>query len=177
MVRDTVQPDCDRIGEVPVLVARLYAIVDELEAIFPGRHFTPDGHLVGSLGESLAAFAFGLQLNTASTRGCDALTEDGVGVEIKATQGKVVALSAAADPSPEERLLVLRLDRGQPPEVVYNGPAREVWDAARPPAKNGQRAISLAALRKINQSVADVHRLPEKRSLQGWAGVTTAPPA
>jgi hypothetical protein len=40
---------------VPALVSRLYEIVDELEEIFPGRHFTPDGHLVGSLGESLAA--------------------------------------------------------------------------------------------------------------------------
>ena len=30
---------------------KLYELVHELEQIHPGRHFTPDGHMVGSLGE------------------------------------------------------------------------------------------------------------------------------
>lgn len=47
---------------LPQLVAELYRVVNELEAMFPGRHFTPDGHLVGSLGECLAAHHYGLQL-------------------------------------------------------------------------------------------------------------------
>jgi hypothetical protein len=52
-------PDWRRIDEVPRLIAHLYEVVDAPEDIFPGRHFTPDGHLVGSLGESLAAYVFG----------------------------------------------------------------------------------------------------------------------
>lgn len=35
------------------LVKSLYSIVEDLEEMFPGRHFTPDGHMVGSLGECL----------------------------------------------------------------------------------------------------------------------------
>lgn len=35
------------------LVRDLYTTVNELESMFPGRHFTPDGHMVGSLGECL----------------------------------------------------------------------------------------------------------------------------
>ena len=35
------------------LVKQLYITVNELEVMFPGRHFTPDGHMVGSLGECL----------------------------------------------------------------------------------------------------------------------------
>lgn len=36
-------------------VKRIYAITAELEALYPGRHFTPDGHMVGSIGEVLVA--------------------------------------------------------------------------------------------------------------------------
>ena len=39
------------------LVQQLYTTVKALEDMFPGRHFTPDGHLVGSLGECLRAVA------------------------------------------------------------------------------------------------------------------------
>jgi hypothetical protein len=37
------------VQEIPKLIKELYGIVDSLEALFPGRHFTPDGHLVGSV--------------------------------------------------------------------------------------------------------------------------------
>ena len=157
--------DLPRIEEVPALVARLYEIVDELEMIFPGRHFTPDGHLVGSLGESLAAYMFGLTLTTASTTAHDAVTQEGVRVEIKATQRRGVALSATASPSADERLIVLRLDRDRPPDVVYNGPADRVWSAAGPAQKNGQKAISLTRLRHLNGEVDDHKRILEVRRL------------
>ena len=75
-MENRIEPDGRRIDEVPRLVARLYEVVDALEDIFPGRHFTPDGHLVGSLGESLAAYVFGVTMNKASTTGHDALLGD-----------------------------------------------------------------------------------------------------
>ena len=43
------------IHAIPSLVQELYSIVDRLDELFPGRRFTPDGHLVGSIGEVLAA--------------------------------------------------------------------------------------------------------------------------
>lgn len=73
------------------LLKQLYATVSELETMFPGRHFTPDGHMVGSLGECLVADAYNLELKTASNKGYDAITESGVEVEIKATQSNSVA--------------------------------------------------------------------------------------
>ena len=36
------------------LVPELFRVIAELEAAAPGRHFTPDGHLVGSIGEVIA---------------------------------------------------------------------------------------------------------------------------
>jgi len=43
-----------------------------LEAQYPGRKFTPDGRLVGSIGEVIAAEALGLNLHSASHPSHDA---------------------------------------------------------------------------------------------------------
>src|SRR5664280_1197074 len=94
-------PSEDDLAQVAPLVCRLYEIVDELEHLFPGRSFTPDGHLVGSIGESLAAHMFDLELRPAAYQGSDATAPDGRSVEIKISQGNSVALSAYADPIPD----------------------------------------------------------------------------
>ncbi len=39
---------------MPALIRQLYRVVAQLEAEF-GRKFTPDGHLVGSIGEVIGA--------------------------------------------------------------------------------------------------------------------------
>ena len=50
----------------------LFQITKPLEAAAPGRHFALDGHLVGSIGEAVAAARYGLELTTASTKDVDA---------------------------------------------------------------------------------------------------------
>lgn len=94
------------INKVPNLVRQLYQLVAEFESLFPGRKFTPDGHLVGSIGEVVAAHRYGLDLYAASTEGHDAQASDGRKVEIKATQGNAVALRASS-----VHLIVLHLAR------------------------------------------------------------------
>ena len=46
------------------LVPELFRVIAELEAAAPGRHFTPDGHLIGCIGEVIAADRYGLTLTT-----------------------------------------------------------------------------------------------------------------
>ena len=50
--------------KIPRIITKLYALVDELEALFPDRKFTPDGHLVGSIGEVVAKYFYNLDLAT-----------------------------------------------------------------------------------------------------------------
>ena len=57
-----------------MLLASLYGIVDRLETLFSSRKFTPDGHLVGSIGEVIAAHMFGLTLLPASYPDHDAFS-------------------------------------------------------------------------------------------------------
>ena len=141
--------------EVGGLLASLYRIVDRLELLFPGRKFTPDGHLVGSIGEVIAARMFGLELLPASTPDHDAITDDGRRVQIKFTQGAHgVALRAEPD-----HLLVLCLDRDRSLGVVYNGKGRLPWSRSGKMQNNGQRQIPLARLRAIDRDVPQQDRL------------------
>lgn len=129
---------------LPEPVARIYQAVEELEKRFHGRRFTPDGHLVGSIGEVIAAEALGLTLYPMGRAGHDARDQQGRDVQIKMTAGVSVAMYDTSD-----WLVVLRVVSPQEAEIVYDGPGQPAWDAARPKAKNGQRVVSLAKLRRI----------------------------
>jgi hypothetical protein len=132
---------------LPAPVAKIYEAVAELEKTY-GRKFTPDGHLVGSIGEVIAAEALGLTLHPASYPGHDAFDENG-DVQIKMTAGKSVAMYATCT-----RLVVLRVISPHEAEIVYDGPGEPAWSGAGKVGKNGQRVVSLSRLRAIS---ADMH--------------------
>ena len=129
---------------LPDPVARIYQAVAELEARYRGRRFTPDGHMIGSIGEVVAAEALGLTLYPTGHPGHDARDADGRDVQIKMTAGKSVAMYAASD-----RLVVLRIVSPTEAEIIYDGPGQPAWEQAGMMAKNGQRVISLYRLRKM----------------------------
>jgi hypothetical protein len=131
---------------LPAQVAAIYRAVSELEAVYPERKFTPDGHLVGSIGEVVAAKALGLTLHRASYPGHDAFDANG-DVQIKMTGGRSVALYATCD-----RLVVLRIVSPEEAEIVYDGPGEAAWNGAGKLGKNGQRVISVKRLRALSRS-------------------------
>jgi hypothetical protein len=141
---------------VPELVRRLYALVAEFEALF-NRPFTPDGHLVGSIGEVVAAHRYNLSLGTPSQGIHDALAPDGRHVQIKATQGRSVALRTEP-----EHVIVLRLERNGEATEVFNGPGAIVWQNCGSMQANGQRPISIATLRRLMSDIPPTKRIPER---------------
>ena len=143
------------VSQITGLVGRLYDIVSELEALFPGRYFTPDGHLVGSLGEVLAACRYGLELLPASAQLHDARTSSGALVQIKATPGKRISLRSEPD-----HLIVLPITRDGRAEEVFNGPGSLAWNETGQTQRNGQCPISLAKLRALMDRVPAEVRLP-----------------
>ena len=140
-------------------VLNLYKIVKELEAMFPGRPFTPDGHMVGSLGECLVADAYDLELMPPSNKGFDAKTKNGLNVEIKATQSKSVAFRSC----PEHTIIIRILPDGTF-EECYNGPGELIWRIfeGRKMPSNGQFQISLTKVKKIYDSVPESARISKK---------------
>ena len=147
-------PTLSATKHIPALVGRLYEIVAELETHFPGRPFTPDGHLVGSLGEVLAAAHYRLALLPPSAQSHDAEAPDGRLVQVKATQRTSVAMRSDC-----QHLLVLLLRRDGSAEEIYNGPGSLAWNAAGKKQDNGQRPISLSRLRGLMADVPPTARL------------------
>jgi hypothetical protein len=144
----------------PELIRELYKLVAQLETMFPGRPFTPDGHMVGSLAECFAEYYYGLTLYACSNSGHDAHVED-CKVEIKATQGNSIGLRSGPD-----KLLVFRLLKDGSFEEVYNGPGAPVWARFEGKAKpsNGQFHVSLQQLRRLMDTVAQEERLKKVRA-------------
>lgn len=126
-------------------IRKIYELVAELEKQYPGRHFTPDGHMLGSIGEVYAVEQYGLKLYEASHPVHDAVTADGREVQIKLTQTDRVALYECPD-----YLIVLKIDKEGIISEIYNGPGSEPWRLAGPMRKNGQRTVSTSKLTSIN---------------------------
>ena len=127
-------------------IKTLYRVSHELEELFPGRHYTPDGHMI--------ACCYGLTLFEASAETHDAKAPDGRLVQIKATQIDRVALSSEPD-----WLLVLQIHLDGTFSEVYNGPGKLAWEHCGKMQKNGQRPISLAKLRSLQAEVPEENRL------------------
>lgn len=142
------------IAAVPALVKQLYEIIREFERLFPDCRFTPDGHLVESIGEVIAAHRYGLALLPASTEAHDAKAPNGVLVQVKATQGKSVALRA----EPNHLLVLFLAPNGEVTEV-FNGPGSIAWAECGPLQRNGQRSIGLSKLRTLMAAVEPSARL------------------
>lgn len=140
------------------MIVRLYEIVADLEALHDGRPFTPDGHMVGSIGEVLAAYAFGLTLMPASNKGYDATTGSKT-VEIKATQGTRGFALRDHGVTPDH-LIAVRIEPNGSIDVVYNGPAAPVWAEAGVVGSSGQRAIGFSRLRAMQLLVPVEDQLP-----------------
>lgn len=135
-------------------IKQLYKITNELESEYPGRKFTPDGHLVGSIGEVIVAENYGLELLPNSTEKHDAKAKDGRMVQIKATQINRISISSEPD-----FLIVIQLLTDGSWNEIYNGPGKPVWDNAGKMQKNGQRPISLHKLRRLMEIVKDSDKI------------------
>ena len=147
----------DKSQELTSIINELYELTTRLEKMYPGRHFTPDGHLVGSIGEVFAAERYGISLFTAGCETHDGEAPDGRLVQIKATQRCSVGISEKPD-----YLLVFSIDNEGRLSEVYNGPGKPVWElfTGKRRPKNGQYQVSLSRLRVLSEDVLPEDRIP-----------------
>lgn len=142
-------------------VRELYRLVKNFETMFPGRLFTPDGHMVGSIGECLVAEAYDLKLMPPSNQGFDATTQEGKEVEIKATQGERVAFRSCP-----QHTIIIKLMKDGTFEECYNGPGDLIWKEFenRTLPKNGQFQISISKVKTLNKSIKSNLKIQRKNT-------------
>ena len=110
--------------------------------------------MVGSIGEVLASYYYGIVLSPASTAIHDGISLNGTKVQIKATQGKSIGIRSCP-----EHLLVLYIKRDGSFEEIYNGPGGIVWHHAGIMQNNGQRTISTSKLMNLMKSISSDSRI------------------
>ena len=120
-----------------------------------GLKFTPDGNLVGDLGEAIAAELFDLQLcERRGQKGIDAYTREASPrtVQIKAS-GRGESFPFTHSDAPADLLIALCLDyEREEVEVVYNGPYdREAFGLNT--TWLGQKGVRVSRFRLWNASL------------------------
>jgi hypothetical protein len=153
------------IRQVPRLIGELYQTVNELNTLFPGRPFTPDGHLVGSIGEVVAAYVYGVDLAPCSTPAFDGrLGIDGPTVEIKLTSREGIDISEADRYA--DYLIVMRLSPSSGFEEIYAGQFPHDLIRSRKMNKRRFTTVPVNILRRMNPSALDHgNRLSELNQL------------
>lgn len=143
----------EQMGIVQHKIQTLFQIVTELENEFPGRSFTIDGHLLGSIGEVLAAYYYGIDLYKSSAEKHDGEIKKRK-VQIKITQQDNVLISAEPD-----YLLVLYLAKNGIVYEVYNGPGKEPWNSASKKDSHNYCHMRVNKLMKLDAMVPDEKRI------------------
>jgi len=139
----------------------LFTAVSMLQEAYPSKPFTPDGRLVGDIGEVVASLAYRLTLNEGLTKHHDAVTEDGRNVQIKTTFGTSLTFPVHHVP---DYYLGIRMNRDGTFEEIYNGPGHLIRDqlARRKATKTGLHGGLMPMLKRTNLLVPDSERIPKR---------------
>lgn len=150
----------EKMNSIKEQVQKMIAIVSELERDFPGRHFTLDGHLVGSIGEVMAAYYYGIELYKASTEIHDGEVA-GRKVQIKMAQQDNIEIAYEPD-----YLIVLYLNKNGNIYEVYNGKGKEAWESASKPNKNNKRHMRVNKLMELDRNVDDSEHIKSIHTIE-----------
>ena len=152
----------EKMDSIPEKVRQMVKIVSELETDFPGRHFTLDGHLVGSIGEVAAAYYYGIKLYPPSAKIHDGEI-GGRKVQIKTTQRGSVLIKYEP-----EYLIVLYLSAEGEIYEVYNGSGEKAWSIASKPDVSGNRRLSIKGLCNLDSTNSDNERVQQIHTIQKY---------
>lgn len=143
----------EKMDAIKEKIQKLISIVKELETDFPGRHFSLDGHLVGSIGEVMAAYYYGIELYAASAVAHDGEI-DGKKVQIKISQQDDIVINHEP-----EYLIVLYLRKNGDVFEVYNGPGEAPWNSASKRDSHNNRHMRVNKLMELDKQISDEFRI------------------
>lgn len=143
-----------QLDKIEELIRDLYSVVAKLHDAFPGRPFTPDGRLIGDIGETIADLEFDLVLDKKVKKHWDGYWIDSGekkhDIQIKATGKNDTYLK---EPPDEGTFLVFKIFSDGKHEVIYNGSIMRVWDKLINKKDIQGKMISLQNLKKLNLDV------------------------
>jgi hypothetical protein len=136
-------------GEFKRKIGEIYQIADELGKAFNIDTCTPDGHLLGAIGQIAAKIAFGLEFGSQKEEH-NCTWSDGlrkVNVQVRCSGRGSIALRQ----QPEHLIALEILETGRI-RLLFNGPGESVWRRIRH-QKNAQKYVSSTALLDLQKQV------------------------
>lgn len=137
-------------------VAQIYSIANELGRAFDIHTCTPDGHLLGAIGQIAARIAFDLRLGSESDEH-NCTWSDGVrkvNVQVRCSGRGSIALRREP-----EHLIALEISESGRIRLLFNGPGQQVWNTIKH-QKQVQKYVSSKALLEAQRNVPVGDRLP-----------------
>ncbi|GEM_PF-232149 len=147
----------------------LFQASHRLENLFPGRLFTPDGHMVGSIGEAAAQAHYAVILEKASAEAIDGWVGS-KSVQIKATTGREVSFMVEGrEKLRPDHLLVFHISESGEIGEIYNGSYGLVLEQLpKNSQRNGQRQISISKLMGLDTLVPPNERIQQAKGRTVW---------
>lgn len=143
-----------RMQKLKLEVKNLHRTVSTLKKLFPSKEdgFTPDGRLVGDIGEVIAEELFQIKLYKGVKSYYDAFTtyEPKLNVQIKATFKESLTFNHTPD-----YYIGIKLDKEGGYEVVYNGPGKYIKEAYIHRKGIGTRLLSFS-VKKIKEISSNI---------------------
>jgi hypothetical protein len=130
--------------------------IRELQAAFPHRRFTPDGKLVGDIGEVIAELEYDMEIDETSKSGHDGTASDGRRVQVKATFKDSLTFGTVPD-----YYIGLKLNENGTFEEIFNGPGSVIANRFSHRKDVGVKLLSFSntELRKLSEGVAPANRI------------------
>lgn len=142
----------DQLDKLKSAIVDLYLAVKKMNAAFPDKPFTPDGRMVGDIGEAIGAIKYGVILDKKLRKHWDGYRIDAIEdkreVQIKTTQKDETYLKK---PPHDGDLLVFRISENGDWECCYDGEIMKVWNSLskQNADSTGAKIIKLRKLKKL----------------------------
>jgi len=142
-------------------ISAIYGIASELSKEFNITNCTPDGHLLGAIGQIAAKIAFGVRFGS-QTNEHNCTWSDGdsiLDIQVRCTGRGSIALRKEP-----KYLIALEISEGGNIYLLYNGPGKYVWEMIKH-QKNNQKYASKIQLRDAQMEVDPNSQIPIKQNI------------
>jgi hypothetical protein len=127
------------------IIATIFSAQDALRDLAPGQRWAGMGNLLGDYGEYIALSNYNLKKAPGGADGYDAVTADGLKVQIKANHSSsTIGFRGEAD-----LLLVLKVESNAEWGELYYGPFKPIKEKATYSKRDNKHMIPVAKLQDL----------------------------
>jgi hypothetical protein len=152
-------------------IRQIYSISTGLGTAYGIETCTPDGHLLGAIGQIAAKIAFGVTFGSKKDEHNCSISFNGRQLDIQVRTTGKTSIALRAEP---EYLIAIKIANYGAIDLIYSGPGHHVWDMVKH-QKAQQKTASVLQLRQASQHVITADVIPILEDIfSSTPGLTTS---